>query len=526
MQELQKQENPPYHMNFRVMDDRTVNISSSFGATMMSVEQHSRSMVPQIRVGDTILDNFKYNAMGAPADQRGNVRVAYLGLDDEKGADATRQAIWAEVMKRYDFAVEAYQRAKTQSQVSVADEDKAPSFSAAPVEKYYEAPLPAEKLTVDRVAWEKRLNEVSAVFKAYPLLQSGDVSLTFRVLRNYFVNTEGTEVVQNRTYARIMISASMKAEDGMELPLNMSYFAYDPKDLPSNDRMIADAKDMVKRLTVLRDAPVVDPYTGPAILSGPASGVFFHEIFGHRIEGHRLKGGGETFKKKVGELVLPADFQVYCDPTLRSYAGEELNGFYLYDDQGVKARRVDVVKDGILREFLMSRVPLDGFPHSNGHGRTAGGGDPVSRQSNLVVETTAPHTEAELRSMLIEEAKKQGKEYGYYFKEVTSGFTLTGEGGSLNSFNVTPLEVYRIYVDGRPDELVRGVDLIGTPLSMFSNIVCGGDAPSVFTGECGAESGWVPVTASSPMILVNKIETQRRQKSRDLPPILPAPQNK
>ena len=306
----------------------------------------------------------------------------------------------------------------------------------------------------------------------------------------------------------------------------MSYFAYDPKDLPSNDRMIADAKDMVKRLTVLRDAPVVDPYTGPAILSGPASGVFFHEIFGHRIEGHRLKGGGETFKKKVGELVLPADFQVYCDPTLRSYAGEELNGFYLYDDQGVKARRVDVVKDGILREFLMSRVPLDGFPHSNGHGRTAGGGDPVSRQSNLVVETTAPHTEAELRSMLIEEAKKQGKEYGYYFKEVTSGFTLTGEGGSLNSFNVTPLEVYRIYVDGRPDELVRGVDLIGTPLSMFSNIVCGGDAPSVFTGECGAESGWVPVTASSPMILVNKIETQRRQKSRDLPPILPAPQNK
>ena len=523
MQELQKQENPPYHMNFRVMDDRTVNISSSFGATMMSVEQHSRSMVPQIRVGDTILDNFKYNAMGAPADQRGNVRVAYLGLDDEKGADATRQAIWAEVMKRYDFAVEAYQRAKTQSQVSVADEDKAPSFSAAPVEKYYEAPLPAEKLTVDQAAWEKRLNEVSAVFKAYPLLQSGDVSLTFRVLRNYFVNTEGTEVVQNRTYARIMISASMKAEDGMELPLNMSYFAYDPKDLPSNDRMIADAKDMVKRLTVLRDAPVFYSFPGFVILSGPASGVFFHEIFGHRIEGHRLKGGGETFKKKVGELVLPADFQVYCDPTLRSYAGEELNGFYLYDDQGVKARRVDVVKDGILREFLMSRVPLDGFPHSNGHGRTAGGGDPVSRQSNLVVETTAPHTEAELRSMLIEEAKKQGKEYGYYFKEVTSGFTLTGEGGSLNSFNVTPLEVYRVFVDGRPDQLVRGVDLIGTPLSMFSNIAAAGDKPSVFTGVCGAESGWVPVTASSPTIFVSKIETQRRAQARDIAPILPSP---
>ena len=527
MQELQKQENPPYHMNFRVMDDRTVNISSSFGATMMSVEQHSRSMVPQIRVGDTILDNFKYNAMGAPADQRGNVRVAYLGLDDEKGADATRQAIWAEVMKRYDFAVEAYQRAKTQSQVSVADEDKAPSFSAAPVEKYYEAPLPAEKLTVDQAAWEKRLNEVSAVFKAYPLLQSGDVSLTFRVLRNYFVNTEGTEVVQNRTYARIMISASMKAEDGMELPLNMSYFAYDPKDLPSNDRMIADAKDMVKRLTVLRDAPVVDPYTGPAILSGPASGVFFHEIFGHRIEGQRMKSenDGQTFKKMIGQFVLPEGMHVYDDPTLRKYAGEDLNGFYKYDDQGVKAERVDVVVNGKLNDFLMTRTPIDGHPRTNGHARASDGFDPVSRQSNLVIETSNPKTPEELRQLLIEEVKKQGKEYGYFFKEVTSGFTFTGKGGT-NSFNVTPLEVYKVFADGRPDQLVRGVDLIGTPLSMFSNIIYAGNDARVFTGMCGAESGSIPVTAISPTILVNKVETQRKAKSQDILPILPAPGTK
>ena len=169
-------------------------------------------------------------------------------------------------------------------------------------------------------------------------------------------------------------------------------------------------------------------------------------------------------------------------------------------------------------------APLDGFPVSNGHGRTSGGGDPVSRQSNLVIETAHPYTESELRQMLIEEAKKQGKEYGYYFNAVTSGFTYTGEGGSLNSFNVTPLEVYRVYVDGRPDELVRGVDMIGTPLSMFSNITAAGDQPAVFTGMCGAESGWVPVTACSPMIYVSQVETQRRAQSRDLPPVLPAPE--
>ena len=310
----------------------------------------------------------------------------------------------------------------------------------------------------------------------------------------------------------------------MDLPLNESYFAYTPDDLPDTEVMIADAKDMVRRLLALRDAPVADPYTGPAILSGPASGVFFHEIFGHRLEGHRLKTGGQTFKKMVGELVLPTEFQVYCDPRLRRYADTDMHGYYLYDDEGVKARRVDNVVDGVLKEFLMSRVPLDGFPVSNGHGRTAGGGDPVSRQSNLIIETTRPYTEDELRAMLVTEAKKQGKEYGYYFRNVTSGFTFTGEGGSWNSFNVTPLEVYRVFVDGRPDQLVRGVDMIGTPLSMFSNITAAGDQPSVFTGVCGAESGWVPVTACSPMIFVSQIETQRREQARDIAPILPSPQ--
>lgn len=206
-----------------------------------------------------------------------------------------------------------------------------------------------------------------------------------------------------------MLIASLKAVDGMELPLNKDYFAYSPDELPDNARMIADVRDMIKRLLALRDAPVADPYTGPAILSGPASGVFFHEIFGHRLEGHRLKEGGQTFKKMVGERVLPVEFQVYCDPLLREYAGTDMYGYYVYDDEGVKARRVDNVKDGVLKEFLMSRVPLDGFPASNGHGRTSGGGDPVSRQSNLVIESTRPYSEDELRAMLVTEPGNKGK---------------------------------------------------------------------------------------------------------------------
>ena len=527
MKELKGEEFPPYHMNYRVIDVTSSVVSASFGALMNSQQYRSRTLVPQIRLGDEKLDNFRFNQMGAAMSRYQGPSVARLPLDEENNEDAVRQAIWDEVNNRYKFAVDMYQKTKAESSVNVEEEDKAPYFSEAKVEKYYEAPLPAEKMTIDMDQWAARMKEISAVFKNQPGIMKGDAIMIYTVERRYFVNNEGTEVVQNLPYARIMVFGETKADDGMELPLNLSYFAYDPADLPANDEIIADAKEMVKTLEALRVAPVVDPYTGPALLSGPASGVFFHEIFGHRIEGQRMKSenDGQTFKKMVGQLVLPADMHVYDDPTLRKYAGEDLNGFYKYDDQGVKAERVDVVVNGKLNDFLMTRTPIDGHPRTNGHARASDGFDPVSRQSNLVIETSNPKTPEELRQLLIEEVKKQGKEYGYFFKEVTSGFTFTGK-GATNSFNVTPLEVYKVFADGRPDQLVRGVDLIGTPLSMFSNIIYAGNDARVFTGMCGAESGSIPVTAISPTILVNKVETQRKAKSQDILPILPAPGTK
>lgn len=524
MKELKGEEFPPYHMNYRVIDVTTSVVSTSFGALMNSQQYRSRTLVPQIRLGDEKLDNFKFNQMGAAMSQYQGPSSARLPLDEDNNEDAVRQAIWNETNNRYKFAVDMYQKTKAQTTVNVEEEDKAPYFSEAKVEKYYEAPLPVEQTTIDLDKWATRLKEISAVFKNQPGIMQGDAMIIYTVERRYFVNSEGTEVVQNLPYARIMVFGETKADDGMELPLNLSYFAYNPEDLPSNDKIIADAKEMVKTLEALRVAPMVDPYTGPALLSGPASGVFFHEIFGHRVEGQRMKSesDGQTFKKMIGEYVLPADMHVYDDPTIRKYAGEDLNGFYKYDDQGVKAERVDVVVNGKLNEFLMTRTPIDGHPRSNGHARASNAFDPVSRQSNLVIETSNPKTPAELRQLLIEEVKKQGKEYGYFFKEVTSGFTFTGKGGT-NSFNVTPLEVYKVFADGRPDQLVRGVDLIGTPLSMFSNIIYAGNDARVFTGMCGAESGSIPVTAISPTILVNKVETQRKAKSQDILPILSAP---
>ena len=522
MKELQKQEHPPYYLNFRVSDNHSTILKTSFGSIMNINEGHQRTFVPQIRIGTTEFDNFKYNDMSMPGNP-----VMTFPIDNDNIEDAARQSIWKATSLRYKYAVEAYKQAQVTSSVNTATLDKAPSFSKTEVNKHYEEPLANEKLKIDVELWKKNLMRISAVFDEFPMLVSGTAELSFSVVRNYFIDTDGTEVVQNLPYARIIVNCSTKADDGMNLPLLKSYFSHDINGLADVELMVSEAREMAETAIKLRNAPVVDPYTGPVLMSGEASGVFFHEIFGHRLEGQRMKQDqdGQTFKSKVGKKIITKNFNIYDDPSLINYHGRDLNGYYKYDDQGVKAQRVTVVDNGVLNEFLMTRTPIDGFPKSNGHARCSGGADPVSRQSNLIIESNENLSEEDMRNLFIQEIKAQDKEYGFYFKSVTSGFTYTTV-GQINSFNVTPTEVYQVFADGREDRLIRGVDLIGTPLSMFSNITHGGSVGQVFEGMCGAESGWVPVTAISPSILCSKVEMQRKAKSNDLPPILDCPTKK
>ncbi len=269
---------------------------------------------------------------------------------------------------------------------------------------------------------------------------------------------------------------------------------------------------------------MTEPFDGPAILSGRAAAVFFHEVLGHRLEGQRQRGDeeGQTFTKDLGKEVLPTFLSVADDPTLTNFGGICLGGRYEYDDEGEKAERVDLIQDGVLKTFLMSRLPIASFSASNGHGRAQAGYVPTGRQGNLIVTSTKTVPDAELRKQLIEEAKKQGKPYGLYFEDISSGFAVT-QRSSPQAFQVIPLVVWRVYVDGRPDELVRGVSIVGTPLAAMKRILATGDKSEVFNGVCGAESGSIPVSAVAPAMLLSEIETQRQAQGTARPPILPIP---
>jgi TldD protein len=516
---LAKQDAPAYFMSYTMHDTRTARLAASVGALQQSDEARSRFVTVEVRVGDYSLDN-THPIRGDARSAGPRVTNVALPLTDEE--KPIRLALWHATDRTFKQASEGLTRVKTNVAAKIKEEDPAPDFSHEEVQKYMGEPA---TYSLDTKAWEARLRRISAPFGEDPLVFRSDVSLSVDLDNRFYVNSEGTEVATGDVACRLFIEAVTKADDGMELPLYASYFATSPAGLPDEKELIADVRSMMDLLARLRKAPLVDPFSGPAILSGRAAGVFFHEIFGHRVEANRQRNAddGQTFAGKVGQSVLPSFLSVYSDPTLKKLANVELMGHYLYDDEGVKARRVTVVENGILRNFLVDRAPLHGFTQSNGHGRAEPGYLPVSRQSNLVVESSRGVSKDKLLDMLREEVRKQGKPFGLLFDNIEGGFTTTSR-GSANAFNVLPNVVYKVYADAsRAPELVRGVDLIGTPLSAFGKIVATGDKPDVFNGICGAESGGVPVSASSPALLVTEVEVQKKAQSQETLPILPAP---
>jgi predicted Zn-dependent protease len=521
MDGLANQSTPPYFLSYAVTETKTIRMNAVFGNVKSSEQTLSRILDIDIRVGNHELDN-THTIRGSRFEFGGGGRGIELPMtNDEK---ALRSVMWNATDKLYKKAVERYGKVLTNRAVKVKEEDSSADFSR---QQPIESIAPDQSFIIDSLQWVKKIKQLSSLFTVDPKIYTGEVYFQADIITKYFVSSEGTVIRQSEPNVRLFASASTKADDGMTLPLFSSYFAFLPENLPSEEIIGQDIRRMIQTLGQLRDAPLAETYSGPAILSGAASGVFFHEIFGHRVEGHRQKdpNSSQTFKSFLNKKILPDFIDVVFDPGLKTLNGQDIVGYYTYDDEGVKAEKVIAVEKGIFKNFLMSRSPIESFPSSNGHGRRQAGLRPVARQSNLLVLASQSVAFDSLRTLLRNECTVQNKEYGLYFVEISGGFTFTAR-TIPNAFNVQPLVVYKIYADGRPDELVRGVDLIGTPLTTFNNIIAASHDIGIFNGVCGAESGGVPVSASSPSLYVKTIEVQKKQKSQAKPPLLESPLSK
>ncbi len=509
------QQQPPYYLSYTAYDGYSVSITAQQGALLSSDANHGRAADIVIRVGDPKLDN-THGQHRASA-----INTVSLPLNDD--SKATARALWWGTNAGYGQALQTYLQVKTETQVRAKEEDGSPDFSQERAVVSTDA-KPVAEPHLDMKAWNDRVKAVSAVFRDYPHVYSNYIMLNVQAQTEYFVSSEGSRIVTPHELTRLIVFASTRAADGMDLYRAQTFEAKTADGLPSQKELEAAMRKLAASLEDLRNAPVTQPFDGPALLSGRAAAVFFHEVLGHRLEGQRQRGDqeGQTFTKDLGKPILPDFLSVSDDPTMATFDGTYLSGYYNYDDEGQRAQKVDLIEKGVLKTFLMSRLPIASVSSSNGHGRSQIGRIPTGRQGNLIVTSTKTVSNAELRKMLIEEAKKQNKPYGLYFEDISSGFAVTTR-SAPQAFQVIPLVVYRVYTDGRPDELVRGVSIVGTPQAALNRIVATSDTREVFNGECGAESGSIPVSAIAPAMLVSEIETQRQQQGTARPPILPPP---
>ncbi len=514
---LSKATPPAYFVSYILTSSDRSEVMGSNGALLSSEDSHSRWLETQVRVGSYDLDNT--HKVGNSNPGQGSFGMS-VPVDD--APDVLRRAMWQETDKQFRAASEGLIKINTSKEVQVQTaEEHAPDFAREKPHTFYG---PEVSLHPDRKPWETKVRLYTRAFRESPQILNSIVTFSATGDNQYQVTSEGTRLQFGQVHYRLELFIQGKAPDGMDINRYYNFDWNNPADAPDDKTVLAQGLVIRKELEALVAAPLVEPYAGPVLLTGRATAVFFHEVFGHRAEGFRQKdvNEGQTFARKVGEQIVPTFLSIYDDPTEKKLGKDMLLGYYPFDDEGIPSERVTLVDHGILRNFEMSRQALKDFPHSNGHGRRQIGAQPVSRQGNLIIESSLKVSNAELHKKLVEEIKRQGKPFGLQIDDIAGGFTFTGR-GQPQAFHEEPLVVYKVYPDGRPDELVRGVNIGGTPLISLNKILATGDTMEVFNGYCGAESGSVPVSAAAPAMLVSEMEVEKKETSTDKPPILPPP---
>ncbi|MHB8873566.1 MAG: TldD/PmbA family protein [Myxococcaceae bacterium] len=520
--ELKLHENkPPYFLSYQVKDYDQKEITARYGALFQDDSFRDRKLYVDVRVGSYEYDNSVGDELDFSFSTKGNSYITRKNGPVDDDPLALRTALWLITDEKYKAGLFNFLKKRGEDVYTVEDPKKPPSFSMEKPEVFVQPAIP---FALDHARWVKLAREVSAKFNAFPQIFDSEVRISADKVTRYYVSTEGTRIVSEETLFGVHVTAVTRADDGQLLDNSRDWYAPLEAQLPTDQKVAEATQKVIDELLALRAAPAIDPYTGPAILEPEAAGVLFHETVGHRLEGERQDNDteGKTFRGQVGKQVLPKFLSIHDDPTLREKNGVRVNGYYVFDEEGVRGQRTTLVAAGVLKNYLLSRHPVEGFLKSNGHGRSQGNRKPVARMSNLVVESTKQVSDEELKKMLITEAKRQGKPFGLMIRDITGGNTNTSSYG-YQAFKGIPRMVYRVDVRDGKESLVRGVEIVGTPLSSINRVMATGKRHGVFNGFCGAESGNVPVSAIAPATLLQEIELQRAVEGKDRPPLLESP---
>jgi predicted Zn-dependent protease len=524
-QVLKKQNPPVYFMAYRLYIVNSSVVAAMSGSLYTNEKSDPHAYIGvEVRVGSPSYDS-THELDEESGDDLGLDGAEFVPVDGDDYV--LRNNLWLETEKRFRLATERYGKIMARKDL-VPEEVSAPDFAAqSPVKSISSEVMPQEWSEQEESSLTAEACAISKVYDKYPQIGQSWAIIKKESVVTYLVNSEGSQIYTPSTRYSFETGGRAQATDGQDLELEKSdYVASIPILIAKAGEYTRMATQVADNLMALRRAAPAQPYVGPTLMKGAAAAVLFHEALGHRLEAGatRESSEGRTFAFMLGKQVLPPFISVYARPLQKTVGNVILAGHYLFDDEACPASNVTLVDKGILKTFLVGRKPTDTVPKSNGHGRCDwhNAEKPEARMSNLVVESSLPYSEQQLRQRLLAEVRRQKKPYGLLIEEVSAGETQTSN-QDLQSFKLSPTIVKRVFVDGRPDQLIRNARIIGTPMSALERIISTASHPEVYNGYCGASSGWVPQSNIAPSILIGSLEIERGPTPRDLPILLPAP---
>ncbi|MEM7164720.1 MAG: TldD/PmbA family protein [Planctomycetota bacterium] len=519
MESIQLRGHPrPYYISHLIRDEEVWRLQAKYGALHSDYHRHRRSCLADVRVGSYKYDQVQEGGLEDSSTDDESYEYVEIPVGDQM--DGVRHALWRLTEARYREAIDGFLQRKSNEVTYLNKNRHLRAFEERPpiVDRGW-----SDFPEVDLEAWREFVIKASANYKRYPLLKNGHVSFQARHTVHTFVNSEGSRLIQCRPYFSMTLYFWYLSEKGDALPYSHSILVSDPTELPDLAATRKTIRNCYALLERLAAAPTVRSFSGPVLLDPIPAGLMIHEAVGHRLEGSRLlsTGEGQTFRDSVGQQVLPEFLTMRDDPTVQQFDGKSLVGHYKYDDEGTPASNAQLIERGVLRGFLTSRTPIYRKHESNGHARSRYHQRCISRMGNTIVESHDGLDDKQLRAAFIEEIKRQGVPYGVRIIEASGGETATGSydfQAFLGEINVAS----RVYPDGR-EELIRGVDFVGTPLNAIRNIIAAGKEYGVDNAYCGAESGFVPVTTISPSLLVSELELQSKSETPYTQYVYPMP---
>jgi TldD protein len=533
----------PYFFDYSINDSENLHVSATLGSPVRV--SHSKVRVPDVdvRVGSYDFDDTGHIYSG---------RYTGSGFDEGWPLDDNytnlRENLWLATDRAYKTAIESMGRKKASLNSAAASTDKLPDFSKAdPVVGINKI----EHKKVDEAVWTNRIEQLSAIFKAYPEVLSSGVEFESIKGTTYLLNSEGTTLRYADDLHWLYAKAEGQAPGGMLVHDAASIQALEIDQLPSEPDLKKAMTDVAENVRALVKAPIGEAYTGPVLFEPRAAAQLFAQLLGDNLRvprkpitdpGRNVNFLPSELETRFGSRVLPDWLDVTDDATQTAANGKPLIGFYLFDSEGVRPKPVPVIQKGVLRNFLTTRQPIKNSTGSNGHARLGGGyGTHGAAIGNLFVKAEESEPMAALKTKMLQMIKDANKPYGMLVRKLDFPFSGSGNelgalaqassqsGGSTRPVS-PPVLLYRVYPDGH-EELVRGLRFRGVSTRSLRDIMAatqetalvdfvGNGAPLAFLGAGGYLA---PSSIVSPGLLFEELEFEAPRDELPKEPVVPPP---